>query len=295
MTDPDDPPFASHEEYLQVVARLHAEAAGDSRWLEVLALMERAIRYEMDRGLPGPERLASRLAGRAGPQAKRTALISDIHGNFEGLAVVLEDIERLACDRILCLGDLVDGGPGDEEVVALLRERRIRAVRGNHDEHNDAPLQRGTREFLARLPEAIVEDDVHYTHISPRRRKRKVNHAVEAWNVFEDCDFRLLFVGHAHVPLHFARSSESYGEARSLPVEYNRPVSLERDERYIVCVGSVGYGRDDVGKLRYAIFDRDAWSIEFRALDGPLLPCDHTLRRRFDGPLELQPREEGAG
>jgi hypothetical protein len=190
MTDPDDPPFASHEEYLQVVARLHAEAAGDSRWLEVLALMERAIRYEMDRGLPGPERLASRLAGRAGPQAKRTALISDIHGNSE---------------------------------------------------------------------------------------------------------VRLLFVGHAHVPLHIARSSESYGEARSLPVEYNRPVSLEREERYIVCVGSVGYGRDDVGKLRYAIFDRDAWSIEFRALDGPLLPCDHTLRRRFDGPLELQPREEGAG
>ena len=38
-----------------------------------------------------------------------------------------------------------------------------------------------------------------------------------------------------------------------------------------VSPGPVGYRRDEVDKIRYAIFDRDDYSIEFRALDGPLL------------------------
>ena len=44
-------------------------------------------------------------------QKRRTASISDIHGNYDGLLAVLADIARLQCDRILCQGDLVDGGP----------------------------------------------------------------------------------------------------------------------------------------------------------------------------------------
>ena len=43
-------------------------------------------------------------------------------------------------------------------------------------------------------------------------------------------------------------------------------------------VGAVGYGRDRIGKIRYAIFDRSAGSVELRALGGPLLPLDYALR-----------------
>ena len=37
----------------------------------------------------------------------KTALISDIHGNFEALKAVLKEIDRLKVDRIFCVGDVV--------------------------------------------------------------------------------------------------------------------------------------------------------------------------------------------
>lgn len=282
-------PFASGDDYRREAEALERRLAGDERALDLLASLERILAYEIASALPDEERLLGRLLGRGASGARRTALISDIHGNLPGLAAVFEDIERCGCDRILCLGDLVDGGDHDEEVVDSLRKRGIRSVRGNHDENNDLRLAAATQEYLARLPEYIVEGDVVYTHISPRKRKRKVNHSVEAWNAFEDASFRVAFIGHAHVPLVFARRCERHGEATPVDFEYNRPVPLAPDERYIVCVGSVGYGRDEVGKLRYAIHDRGAGTVELRAVDGPLLQMDHSLRLSAAGPLELVP------
>ena len=278
-----------HRAALEALERL---AAGDPAARTLLEGVLRVLRYEMGGAVPAGESLLARLSPREAP-AVRTALISDIHGNLGGLLAVIADIEACGCDRILCLGDLVDGGGGDEEVVELLRRRAVRSVRGNHDEHNDVPLRDETRRFLAALPESIVEDDVVYAHISPRARKRKVDHAVEAWNVFQDVGARLVFVGHAHRPLAFAERCVRYGEAACVAFEYNRPWRLDPADRYVVCVGSVGYGRDELGKPRYAIHDRAAGTIEFRAVDGPVLSMDYSLRVRAEGPLELLPKESG--
>jgi len=64
----------------------------------------------------------------------RYALISDIHGNLPALEVVLADIdERGDADAIYHLGDLGGYAPWPNEVVAILRERRIPGVAGNYD------------------------------------------------------------------------------------------------------------------------------------------------------------------
>lgn len=110
----------------------------------------------------------------------RTALISDLHGNDAGLLAVLADIEQRRCGRILCLGDLVDGGPKSAEVVRRVQELRIPAVQGNHDEYPNMPLPREIEDYLRKLPEAIVEGGVIYTHTSPRVKKAKISDAVEA-------------------------------------------------------------------------------------------------------------------
>ncbi len=284
-------PFQTHQEYRDAMEAIAERVGDDAQFSEILLMLERIVRFEEQHGIAHAERLIGRVSGPGAPRARRTALISDIHGNHGGLLAVLADIAACDCDRILVLGDLVEGGDGDEEVVREIRRRFIRSVRGNHDENNDLRLSHETRAWLGRLPEHIVEDDVHFTHISPRARKRKINHPVEAWNVFEDAPFRLLFVGHAHVPLLFAQRSETYGEARMLPIEYNRPFAFDDGERYIACPGSVGYGRDDVGKLRYAIYDRGAQTLEFRALDGPLLSMDHSVRKRSSAPLRRSPSD----
>ncbi len=62
------------------------------------------------------------------------ALISDIHSNLPALEAVLADIEgQDDVNAVYHLGDLVGYAPWPNEVVALLRERRILGVAGNYD------------------------------------------------------------------------------------------------------------------------------------------------------------------
>jgi hypothetical protein len=55
---------------------------------------------------------------------------------------------------------------------------------------------------------------------------------------------------------------------------YNEPFHLNENERYIISVGSIGYGKDMVGKIRYGIYDRENRTIEIKAIDRPLLEFD---------------------
>lgn len=64
----------------------------------------------------------------------RIAIISDIHGNGVALDAVLNDIKQIDVDRIVCLGDAIQGGPQPVEVVARLRELNCPVVMGNADD-----------------------------------------------------------------------------------------------------------------------------------------------------------------
>lgn len=65
----------------------------------------------------------------------RFAFISDIHGNFHSLELVLADIKQAQVDQIVCLGDVASLGPQPREVIALLKELKIPIVMGNHDNY----------------------------------------------------------------------------------------------------------------------------------------------------------------
>lgn len=204
----------------------------------------------------------------------RTALISDIHGNYDGLLAVLADITAQSCDRIICLGDLVDGGTQSVEAVREIRDRNILTVRGNHDEYgawNDA-LPEDVRAFLRSLPEEIIEGSVYYTHTSPRpRRLYKIRNEIEAWNVFEETEWRRVFVGDVHIPLIWGRRCERKVSATGYDIAYGQEFAFDAEDRYIVCVGAVGYSRDGWRRLRYVIYDDVRDTMTFQAPEGPIL------------------------
>lgn len=278
MSDDAMPPIATPEQYRAAVEALRRKLAAEPGLAPLVREVERLVRFEIAHPLPQDQRLGAISALSGATSARRTALISDIHGNHAGLMAVLEDIDRQRCDAIVCLGDLVEGGPDNEDVIRTLRHRGVPCVRGNHDETHDLTLTEEAAQFLKAMPEEIVDGDTLFLHISPRHSKRKIDHEVEAWNVFEETRHRLTFVGHVHVPMIFGRRSSTYGAATRHRFEYNRPFRFEDGDRYIVSVGSVGYGRDQLGKIRYAILDRAAGTVELRAFDGPLLPLDYTRR-----------------
>lgn len=70
---------------------------------------------------------------------KRTIVISDIHGYFQTFKQLLQQISYHPLqDRLMLLGDYVDGGPSGREVVqyvrALSRLEGVRVIGGNHDD-----------------------------------------------------------------------------------------------------------------------------------------------------------------
>src|SRR2546427_3999299 len=63
----------------------------------------------------------------------RLAVLSDVHSNLHALQAVLADVDRIAPDGIWVAGDLVGYNPWPNEVLEIMRERHVRAIRGNHD------------------------------------------------------------------------------------------------------------------------------------------------------------------
>lgn len=64
---------------------------------------------------------------------RRVGLIGDLHAEDESLELVLRELSRLGAETLLQVGDIADGQGDVERCVALLREHRVLAVRGNHD------------------------------------------------------------------------------------------------------------------------------------------------------------------
>jgi len=63
----------------------------------------------------------------------RIAVLSDVHGNCVGLDAALADLQQHPADQIVCLGDMIQGGPQPTEVVARLRALGCPIVIGNAD------------------------------------------------------------------------------------------------------------------------------------------------------------------
>ena len=61
------------------------------------------------------------------------ALVSDIHGSDDALAAVVAELEQLGIDRVICLGDAVQGGDQPREVLDRLAALGWPVVLGNAD------------------------------------------------------------------------------------------------------------------------------------------------------------------
>ncbi len=73
-------------------------------------------------------------------------IISDIHGDLDGLERALELLRDKGAEQIICAGDLVDKGSAPDAVVALIKAQSISCVQGNHD-HAAIKHQQWVRQF----------------------------------------------------------------------------------------------------------------------------------------------------
>ena len=212
----------------------------------------------------------------------RYAFIADIHGNLEALLAVLADLDRQQISVILCLGDIVGYGADPIRCIAVVRERAMHVVAGNHDyaaagkiscdEFNEFAraaiawtrrhLSEEEKDWLRQLPLIVHLDDFSMVHSSLHRPEEfnYIESAHDAAECFREMQKPLCFVGHSHVPVVFFDSGKS--PIPPYRLDLVNPVPVEG--RMIVNVGSVGQPRDEDPRAAYCIYDSDASTVEIR-------------------------------
>lgn len=233
-------------------------------------------------------------------------IVSDIHANRVAFDAVLEDAPVF--DEIWCLGDLVGYGPEPNACIERLQEFPHVCVLGNHDQaalgrldlrafNLDARLantwtQRRltpkAREYLEQLPMAIVRDQFHLVHGSPREPLWE--YLLEAYTAYANFAYfstSVCLVGHSHIPLLFRM--DGVGQHCELMVRQpGQRVELSPN-RAIANPGSVGQPRDGDARASYAILDTDAMTWEWHRVRYTISMVQDRMRE-FDFPRRLVER-----
>lgn len=218
---------------------------------------------------------------------RMTAIISDIHSNFEALQAVLAEVKRRGVQEILCLGDVVGYGASPRECIDAVAQNCRVCLCGNHDHavlfepHNfnigaeqacywtrqqfetDPDLVRRQRrwDFMGKM--AVRHLDGYYmgVHGSPRKPINEYLFAEDVYTnpakliaSFERMDRPICFVGHTHVPGVFL-DDPYFDQPDELPEA--RIYQIREDEKAIINVGSVGQPRDRDPRSSFVILHED--------------------------------------
>jgi diadenosine tetraphosphatase ApaH/serine/threonine PP2A family protein phosphatase len=212
----------------------------------------------------------------------KTAIISDVHANLEALTSVLQEIDTLSVDRIICLGDVVGYGGSPNECADIVRTRCDITLMGNHDaavtgamdvayyyqgardaiEWTRKQLSDRNYDWLYSLPYSWIDKDLGFYHSAPIMPSGFF-YVVQDSEAQPHLDIvkrlkKVSFIGHAHLTLIFALSE---GTARETEAAH---VSALGEARYIVNAGSVGQPRDRDPRACFALWDSDRDTLEHR-------------------------------
>jgi predicted phosphodiesterase len=244
----------------------------------------------------------------------RIGLIADVHANAPALTSVLTALGRAQVDSIIALGDLVGYNAMLHETLALLRERHIPSVGGNHDlmaigrlpTTDCGPIaQRAiawTRRVLtayeiaqlAALPDAIRPGPrmlcVHATLGDPSRRLRTAHDILsEAERLGRDeSGVSVCVMGHDHRGYVHAVGPDVVTTDRE-----EEEIPLPRHGFAFVNPGSVGLPRDGDPRAAFAIFDSRRWSVTLRRMDYDHAPLEEANARAGLGSPRAPDDDEG--
>jgi predicted phosphodiesterase len=202
----------------------------------------------------------------------RIGFIGDVHGDLRALQWALETLHDV--DRVVCLGDIVDGAR-DEECIDLLQARGVLVLQGNHD--FDCAIFGGVRppyiDWLNRLPLQHAEDYWHAWHSLLFTREEHV-----AWQyvyyerdvrrLLRETDRQVVLSGHTHVPAVHVQEGEALTRISKEELLDGPIVPLHDGCRYAV----------NVGRPTQCVVVLDETRVEYRFHSTP------RFERRFNEP-----------
>ncbi len=227
----------------------------------------------------------------APPDGRFIAVLADIHANREALKAVLADLDAWIAGMppgtnptVVALGDMIGYGGDPAAVLAMVRDRGMLAVMGNHEKGAiDAACRRAcfhqysrealmrTRELLSGsdldslsgLPTSLVLSGLRFVHGMPP--DDPLTYLVtqdddELRRAFAAFPERVCFVGHSHV-----LEGASLRDGRLVRFDYGgEPFWPDPAARHILCCGSVGQPRDGDNRAKYVLIDTEAHLVTVR-------------------------------
>ena len=219
--------------------------------------------------------------------------ISDPHANLFALQAVLADVDSVAPDELLCLGDFVGYGPNPNEVVELLKERCRVSLAGNHDltvlgahgiprmnhiagaaaEWTSQVITPESRSFLESLAPSGSFREIELAHASPRSPVIEYVLDLETAEAnFEEKDFRIAIVGHTHVPAAFWLVDGRIGLSKFLSTADGPAIPFRAPgepgaARILLNPGSVGQPRDRDPRASWATLDLESQEFVVRKVE----------------------------
>lgn len=179
----------------------------------------------------------------------KIGLISDIHGNYEALKVVMSSLDSMGVSEIYCLGDIVGYYLQVNECCNELRDRQIPCVMGNHDWYvaggGFCSRSKSVNDCLVHIRKIITPENVEWLRSFPVQRKVQNIHMVHGgWadpideylkpsqEYFERIEGEIFVSGHTHVQ------------------------TLQKfDDKTYCNPGSVGQPRDGDPRAAFAVYD----------------------------------------
>lgn len=194
------------------------------------------------------------------------AVFSDVHANLPALEA-FEAAVRDVAEGYLCLGDIVDYGPWNDECLERIMELPgIQVVAGNHDRLflDDAGLDRepplvqefyrASRGSFTRLD--LLRDLPDEVMLGPFR----CSHTIDDQRIFADSQLRVgsdHLIGHTHW-------------------QY----SIRRGGWRIINPGSVGQNRERIDMVDYALYDTSSDRVTFARIPYDISAFLGELRAR---------------
>ena len=154
-------------------------------------------------------------------------IISDIHGNYEALRAVLQELDGMHVRRIICLGDIGGYYCQINECCDALRARGIFSLMGNHDwylasgegcprsnsanaclDHQKRVITPVNLAWLASLPSSAEIEGIRIVHGGWNDPiDEYINPSAQYFNPLEGNYFAS---GHTHVPCIWSEGEKTY-------------------------------------------------------------------------------------
>ncbi len=213
-------------------------------------------------------------------------IMSDIHSNFEALKEVFNYIKnkRIEIDECFILGDAIGYGPFPNETLEFIKNlQRVRYVAGNHEWGVAGKLnieyfnEYGRRAILWKR-KVLTKNNMSYIfnldtfdreeyngikyrflHASPLNHIEEyiVNSYIAKLN-FKAFKEDVCFYGHTHIPMLYLLKDD---KVAGISLKHKMVIGINRGNRYLINVGSVGQPRDGDSRSGFGILDTEVNTV----------------------------------